>query len=243
MLENVIHHFEMIAGTPHCSFETTGMKEKIIDFSKKNGFSVQEDKAGNLLCQKGNPSICLQSHYDMVCMGDAPTIELVSEAGWLKAKNSSLGADNGMGMAIMMTMMETHEHLECLFTNDEEVGLIGANNLELQLKATKLLNLDSEEENGVFIGCAGGVDIFGKTSLSWLPICDHCYVYEVLVDDLPGGHSGVDIDKNIPSALKVLASALVDNDCALVEIEGGERNNSIPKRARAIIVSKKGVYM
>ena len=233
-----MNHFKRIVVTPHCSLETGRMKEMLTTFARQHGFLVHEDEAGNLLCQKGNPTLCLQSHYDMVCMGDAPTIELVEKDGWLKAKNSSLGADNGMGMAIMMAMMERHENLECLFTNDEEVGLIGANNLTLQIHSSRLLNLDSEEENGVFIGCAGGVDIFGTMALEWENIPEGWGIYEMIVDNLPGGHSGVDIAKNIPSALKILGSALVENECVLLELEGGERNNSIPKRARALVASK-----
>ncbi|PID48253.1 MAG: aminoacyl-histidine dipeptidase [Proteobacteria bacterium] len=238
MYEKTIKHFEKIASIPHCSFETEKMALHVKEFAKNLGFEVKEDKAGNILCQKGNPNVCLQSHYDMVCMGKAPQIELFKEDGWLRAKDSSLGADNGMGMAIMMAMMEKHDNLECLFTNNEEVGLIGANNLDLNIKSTNLLNLDSEEEGEVIIGCAGGVDIFGRIDTEKTKLDSKLNVYEVNVSGLDGGHSGIDIAKNVPNAIKVLASILVENDCFLVDIKGGERNNSIPQKAYAKVLSK-----
>ncbi len=238
MYKQTLQHFETIASIPHCSFEADGLKEYIKKYAIKCGFSVQEDKVGNVLCQKGEPKVCLQAHYDMVCMGKAPKIELFEEDGWLRAKDSSLGADNGMGMAMMMAMMSRHESLECLFTSDEEVGLLGAEGLELEIKSKNLLNLDSEEEDEVIIGCAGGVDIFGRISLEKIE-CDAKDIYEISLSGYEGGHSGIDIAKNIPNAMKVLVSYLLKNDCTLLEFSGGERNNSIPQTAKALILSDK----
>ncbi|MBT0784852.1 M28 family peptidase, partial [Campylobacter upsaliensis] len=126
---------------------------------------VSVDNAGNIRAYKGNPKICLQSHYDMVCMGEAPNIQMYEENGYLKAKNSSLGADNGIGVSLMMQALKDFENIECLFTNDEEVGLCGANNLTHTLISNKLLNLDHESDDEVVIGCAGGVDIFANLDL------------------------------------------------------------------------------
>ena len=100
-MKNIFEHFKMISATPRCSFKADLMREKIISFAKNLEFIVHVDKVGNVLCQKGNPRICLQSHYDMVCLGDTSTIELIQKGDILRAKNSTLGADNGMGMAIM----------------------------------------------------------------------------------------------------------------------------------------------
>lgn len=235
MYQKVINHFKTITSIPHCSFQTSDLAKHIIKHAKEFNFTILSDDAGNILCKKGSPKICLQSHYDMVCIGEAPNIDIYEEDGWLKAKNSSLGADNGMGVAIMMALMQTQDNLECLFTNDEEVGLLGAQNLNLNIESKNLLNLDSEEEDEVVIGCAGGVDIFGKISAQKTNLHETFDIYEIVVDGLSGGHSGVDISKNIPSAIKILASTIVENSCKIIKIEGGERNNSIPKRAYALV--------
>jgi dipeptidase D len=235
----VLDYFKIITATPRCSFKTDKMKEKIIEIAKRLKYSVHCDKSGNILCQKGKPKICLQSHYDMVCVGDFENIELLEKNGILKAKNSTLGADNGMGMAIMFSCMEKFDNLECLFTNDEEVGLIGATNLELNLSSDKLLNLDGEEACDIYVGCAGGIEVISKLSLEYLPLNDDDVVYEVSIKDLPGGHSGVDIDKGIDSAIKILAKELVKHDLKLLYVEGGEFRNSIPKSAKAVVATSK----
>lgn len=237
MYKKTIENFEKIVQIPHCSFETSELAKFIINYAKECGFSTKEDEAGNILCQKGSPDVCLQSHYDMVCMGKAPKIETMIEDNWMSAKDSSLGADNGMGVAIMLSMMSKHQNLECLFTNNEEVGLLGAENLELEIKSQNLLNLDSEEADEVVIGCAGGVDIFGDIDATTSEINENLQAYEVSISGLDGGHSGVDIAKNIPNAIKLLANVLANNDCKIVSIEGGERINSIAKYAKATIFS------
>ena len=237
-MERIEEHFRTITAIPRCSFHTTQMKEYIKTFATSLGFDVQEDNAGNVLCRKGNPKICLQAHYDMVCIGDTRCIEIVVEENRLKAKNSTLGADNGMGMAIMFWAMEQHANLECLFTADEEVGLLGAMQFRMPLKASYLLNLDAEEEGEIYIGCAGGVDIIASLKLNFTPLSDEMYVYEISAFDFLGGHSGVDIDKKIPSAIKALAYELLSHDLVLISLTGGERRNAIPKSATAIVASK-----
>ncbi len=125
-MSKVLDYFKEITATPRCSFKTSIMQEKIKKIAKNLGYLVSVDRSGNVLCQKGVPKVCLQSHYDMVCLGDVANIELIEKNRVLSAKNSTLGADNGMGMAIMFACMEKFCNLECLFTNNEEVGLIGA---------------------------------------------------------------------------------------------------------------------
>lgn len=236
-MEKILEHFKKISSIPHCSFEADLLKEEIISFSKRNDFEVFEDKEKNILCKKGTPKIALQAHYDMVCIGEAPCIKLVQEKNILKAKNSSLGADNGMGMAIMFSMMEKYSDIECLFTSNEEVGLLGASNLELQLSSNKLLNLDGEQEDEVYVGCAGGVDIVCTCKVQTAEVSADLSVYKVSISGLKGGHSGVDIDKGIPSAIKVLAQELYAKEVKIIDIYGGEMRNSIPKNAYAIIAS------
>ena len=229
-LKEVLENFIKITKIPHCSENTEELRKFLENYAKNLGYQVKTDKAGNLLASKNSPKICFQAHLDMVCVGDAPNIEVIEENGYLKAKNSSLGADNGIGIAIMMYLMKKYDDLEFLFTNDEEIGLIGAKNLELKIKSKYLLNLDSEDDNVIIIGCAGGVDVNVKYPLKKYKIKGS--VGRVSVENLPGGHSGVDIDKHIPNAIVELIFK-VEN---LVFIKGGERRNSIPVNAYALEV-------
>lgn len=233
-MQEVIEHFKEFSKIPHCSFETEKMRDFLVDFAKSCGCEVSVDSVGNIHAYKGTPKVCLQSHYDMVCMGVAPKVEIYEEEGYLKAKDSSLGADNGIGCAIMMEALRKFEHIECLFTNDEEVGLVGANGLEHSLKSKKLLNLDHEHDTEVTIGCAGGVDI--HTKMVYEEVEREGEVYEVEVYGFKGGHSGVDILSNPTSSIKTLASFIKRNNGEIVSFSGGERINSIPKYAKARVI-------
>ena len=232
-MQNIINNFKKICEIPHCSFDTKQMQEFLINYAKDKGFIVNVDKTGNIHCIKGNPKICLQSHYDMVCMGDAPKIDLIEEKNIIKAKNSSLGADNGIGISIMMSAMDNFENLECLFTNDEEVGLIGANNLEHKIKSKKLLNLDHESDDEVIIGCAGGVDI--HASINFEKEEGYGDIYELKAINFKGGHSGINIIDNVKNSIKEMAKFIKINNGKIIHFEGGERINSIPKYAKALV--------
>lgn len=236
----VIEIFKEITTVPRCSGTFEPFINYVKQFALKNNYICKVDNANNILCYKENSIIklCLQSHYDMVCLEDGKIPTIIEEDGYLKAKDSTLGADNGIGCAYMLALMEEGANLELLFTSDEEVGLIGANNIEFELQASKMLNLDSEAQGEICIGCAGGVDIFGINNKGeYLKNKDKKELYEITIDNLDGGHSGVDIDKNIPNALKLMAKTIKECDADLLDISGGERINSIPKSARAIIVS------
>ena len=237
-MKSVIELFEEISAIPRCSYESDRLKNYLVDYSKKFGFEAKVDKAGNVLCKKGEPKVCLQSHYDMVCLGDAPKVELVYDESILRAKNSTLGADNGMGVAIMLYCMQKYNNLETLFTANEEVGLIGASNLELEITAPNILNIDSEDENAICIGCAGGSDVICEKKINFIPLQNDEKIYKASVVGLPGGHSGVDIDKNIPSSIKVLARFLSEHNCELIDIKAGERRNSIAKNGEAIFTCR-----
>ena len=230
----IIEYFKQITKIPRCSGDTEKMKEFLISFCKEKGYKVKTDMYGNILATSANPKVCFQAHYDMVCIGDYDNIEIVETDGYLKAKNSTLGADNGIGKAIMMALMDEYKDLEFLFTNDEEIGLIGAMNLEVKPKAKKLINLDSEDEN-IYIGCAGGFDVEITLPTKRKPYFGE--VYQIKVDNLPGGHSGVDIDKNYPNAIKEVVKQLKDT-WTLLSIKGGERRNSIPREAEALVISE-----
>lgn len=242
-MEPILEHFKTITKIPRCSMDAVSMKEYIKTFAQSRGYDVLEDDAGNIVCRKGRPEVCLQAHYDMVCIGECAEIRLVQKGSLLKARNSTLGADNGMGMAIMFWAMERNEHLECLFTADEEVGLLGAMQFKMPLHASYLLNLDAEEAGEIYIGCAGGVDVIASLALTYEPLEKDAFVYEIHAFDFLGGHSGVDIDKQIPSAIKALAYELLHHDVRLISINGGERRNAIPKSATAVVASKTPLHI
>ena len=239
-MSKIIEHFKTLTQIPHCSKESDKLLDFLVDFAKVRNYSVEVDEVKNIFISKGSAKLCLQAHYDMVCMGKAPHIETYEEDGWMKAKDSSLGADNGMAIAMMMQLMDKGQELEFLLTSDEEIGLIGANEVAFDLKSKYMLNLDSEDEAEVYIGCAGGADITASKTDTYAEGKGDCY--EVAVKGLVGGHSGVDIDKGIPSAIKVLGEYLFDNNITqLASIYAGERRNSIPANAVAIIRSDKAL--
>jgi len=236
-MSSIIEHFQTLTQIPHCSKITDRLLTFLVNFAKERGYDVEVDDTKNIYLSKGRPTLCLQAHYDMVCMGKAPVLETYIEDGWMKAKEASLGADNGMAIAMMMQLMDEGRELEFLLTADEEVGLIGANEVAFDLQSPYMLNLDSEDEAEVYIGCAGGADITASKQDSYVDGSGECY--EVAVKGLVGGHSGVDIDKGIPSAIKVLGEYLYEHQITqLTSLYAGERRNSIPANAVAIVRSE-----
>jgi dipeptidase D len=210
-------------------------------FASKNEYLCLVDKFNNILCKKENSkaNLCLQNHYDIVCLSDNCVPKIVEEENFLKAENSTLGADNGIGCSYMLSLMTQGYDCEFLFTSDEEIGLIGANNLEHKLNAQYMLNIDSEAEGEICIGCAGGVDFFAKNSSKQIIENNENYqLYEVTVSNLPGGHSGVDIHLNVPNGIKLIAQTIKENNGLILDINGGERINSIPVNVKAIVAFK-----
>jgi len=226
---SVMQHFKRLCTIPHCSYEADAMKVYLVAAAQAYGYAVSVDAAGNVLAKREGAKVTLQAHYDMVCIGSSFPLELHEQEGWLSAVDSTLGADNGMGMAMMLAQMEAGALVDSLFTAEEEVGLLGARGLDLELTTPYLLNLDSEDEGVVTIGCAGGVDIIATRALQRQK--KRLHIYEYHVSGLPGGHSGVDIDKEIPNAISLLFQALCDKKSYIVDVHGGERRNSIPKKA------------
>lgn len=235
-MSRVIELFHEICRIPHCSHQTDEMREYLLEKIKQCQLDYQVDQAGNIVARKGRPTICLQAHYDMVCIGEAAHgVEVVEENGYLSARDSSLGADNGIGVAYMLALMEEGKELEYLFTNDEEVGLVGAKELELEIVSRYLINTDSEKDDDISIGCAGGYDIQAELPLQYGTLLDDVLCYVVNTKDLPGGHSGIDIHRGIPNAIVELAWQLDRMGGKVVSFKGGEKINSIPVQARAII--------
>jgi len=232
-MSKIMEYFQQITQIPHCSYKAGKLKDFIVSFGQERGYETYVDQADNIMIKKPGAKLSLQAHYDMVCVGRAPKLETYVEEGWMYAKESSLGADNGMAIAMMMALMDEGKACEFIFTSDEEVGLIGANALAFKLESPYMLNLDSEDEAEVYIGCAGGVDITARKSYEQKPYHDD--FYEITIGGLPGGHSGVEIHKNIPNALKLFADFLKDKDVKIASLEGGERINSIPVNVKAIV--------
>lgn len=265
-------YFEQICSIPHCSYQAQKLGEFLLEFSKSRGFDTKIDESFNIHAIKGKPKICLQAHYDMVCVGEAPKIELENDGEFLSAKNSTLGADNGIGLAIIMDIMDEAQDLEVLFTSDEEVGLIGANAFGGEICAPALLNLDSEDDSEVIIGCAGGLlaefrrefepcelglgELFSSSvsehlSTGLLSIkgshstsAKNCTqnssnlnanYYELSCEGLEGGHSGMEIAKNIPNAIKELAHFAKNHGANILAMSGGDRDNAIPTWAKALV--------
>lgn len=239
-MSDVIELFKEITKVPRCSKEHKPFIEYIQNFSAQYGYECFTDKVNNILCKKPNSKakLCIQNHYDIVCLIDGTIPEIIEEDGFLKAKDSTLGADNGIGCAYMLSLIKQGYDCEYLFTSDEEIGLIGANDLGFELQSSYMLNIDSEKEGEICIGCAGGVDIFGSFSKKELVPNDKNYnLYEIGISNLQGGHSGVNIDENRPNALKLLAQSIKECGGKLLDFNAGERINSIPASAKAIIAT------
>ncbi len=251
--------FEEICQVPRPSKKEEKILAYLIDFAKRHKLDYKQDKVGNLIITKeaskgyeDRASIVLQSHVDMVCEKndgiehDFNTDPIKPEIvdGWVKAKGTTLGADNGIGVAAQLAILEAndigHGPIECLFTVDEETGLTGAFNLEKGFVESRiLLNLDSEDDGELFIGCAGGIDTMITLPYEKVQAeADHL-PFKVSVTGLKGGHSGDDINKGRSNAIKILNRILWNAEkmfeLRLAEIKGGNLHNAIAREAFASI--------
>lgn len=251
-------HFMAISAIPRPSKKEEKICQFYRDYAKQRGFLYREDEIGNIVIEKPAtpgyetaPKIILQGHIDMVCQKressdhnfDEDPLQLRVEGDWLYATDTTLGADNGIGVAAAIAILEdeTAEHgpLEVLLTVDEEQGMGGVRHLQPHwLKGEYLLNLDSEEEGVCIVGCAGGIDLVLTKPLHFDQEARGLF-YEVTVEGLRGGHSGIDIDQELGNANQLLAELLVDyahqSALRLALFEGGTLRNAIPRSARAIV--------
>lgn len=250
--------FAEISRIPRPSGHEERVARFILERAGELGLTAVQDACGNVLVRKpaslgreGVRSICLQSHLDMVCEKNADKehdflkdpIELVRRDKVLAANGTTLGADNGIGVATSLAIMEdvTLEHgpLEFLFTVEEETGLRGAKNLSPEMVESRtLLNLDSEEEGALYIGCAGGKDTVGVWPLRREAAPAGAVAVRVGARGLRGGHSGLDIDKGLGNAIKLLNRVLLrlsEMGGRLSEIKGGNMRNAIPRECSAVL--------
>lgn len=258
--EPLWHYFEEICRIPRPSKKEGKIAAYLMDFAQKQGLEARQDEAGNVLIKKPAvegmekaPIVVLQSHMDMVCEKNADTrhdferdpIQPYVDGEWVKARGTTLGADDGIGMAAQLALLASddvkHGPLECLFTVDEETGLTGAFALKPGFFDGRiLLNLDSEDEGELFIGCAGGIDTVIEMPVETRKADGGAFALKVTVKGLQGGHSGDDINKGRGNAIKILNRFLWEINekygVALAGMDGGNLRNAIAREAFATIV-------
>jgi len=249
--------FEEISKIPRCSKHEEKIREYLLDFAKQHGLKSKTDKTGNIVISKpassgmeGKPTVILQSHMDMVCEKNSDVdhdftkdpIKFKLNGDILTADGTTLGADDGIGVATTLAILEDntlkHGHIEGLFTVDEETGLTGAFALESDMLTGKImLNIDSEDFGVVTVGCAGGGDSKIKLPLKTQPITGDMENILIKISGLRGGHSGVDAHEQRGNAIKLLARMLwktsQNYDFYLADIKGGDKHNAIPREAYA----------
>ncbi len=252
---SVWNHFADLNAVPRPSKQEERVRQFMLDFARDNNLMSMVDEAGNVIIKKQHTegmqdrkTVILQSHLDMVHQKNNDTdfdfqtegIRMYVEDGFVKADGTTLGADNGLGVAAIMAVLSSidlaHPDIEALFTIDEETGMTGAKNLSTDLlEGTILLNLDTEEDDEIDIGCAGGVDITGIKNYKLQNLGSSNSVYKITVKGLQGGHSGMDIIKGLGNANK-MATRLLDamqkkSEVCIQSLNGGSLRNAIPREA------------
>ncbi len=257
--ETVWHYFEEICNIPHCSKKEERIAQWLIDWAKSKNFGVKLDAIGNIAISKpatpgmeSRKPVVLQGHIDMVCEKnsdvefdfDTMGIQTYIDGDWVKAKGTTLGADNGIGVAMGMAVLDStdiaHPAIELLCTLDEETGLTGANKLGTDLLNGKvLINIDSEIEGTFTIGCAGGINTAGTYKYESMPVpADHsCHL--ITLKGFKGGHSGIEINDGRANAAKLLVRMLNNMsskiDFKLASFNSGNKHNAIPRESFATI--------
>ncbi|MDG3581330.1 aminoacyl-histidine dipeptidase [Galbibacter pacificus] len=258
--EEVWNKFTDLNAVPRPSKKEEQVIAFMLDFGKQLDLETFKDEVGNVIIKKpaspgmeNRKTVVLQSHLDMVHQKNNDTvfdfssqgIEMFVEDGWVKAKGTTLGADNGLGVAAIMAILESktiaHPAIEALFTIDEETGMTGAQGLKEGLLAGDiLLNLDTEEDDEIDIGCAGGIDITASRKYEEETTPEDVTAYKIAVKGLQGGHSGMDIHRGFGNANKIMNRLLFDGfenfGLRIAKIDGGGLRNAIPRESEAIVV-------
>ncbi len=261
--ERLWWYFEELSRIPRCSKNNQGVIHFIEDFAKERNLECKKDGASNIVLVRPAsqgmdhmPRVVLQSHVDMVCEKNRDSrhdfmkdpVPLRIDGEWVRAENTTLGADNGIGVAAMLALLEDETlntgPIECLFTTDEEIGLIGAFALDPSIVEGKILiNLDTGDLGVIYVGCAGGKDSHMKLSLDRKKSSSGMWFGELSVGGLKGGHSGAEIHLGGANALKCMGRALFQIrkriPFSLVAVTGGDKLNAIPREAGAKIAVEK----
>ena len=256
-------YFEEICNIPRLSKDEGRIRQYLLDFAKKNNLESKEDEVGNILIIKppakgmeNRKTVVLQSHMDMVGEKNAdyphnwttdPIIPVIKN-GWVTATGTTLGADDGIGIASQLAILSDENliagKIECLFTVDEESGMTGAINISADsFSGRTLLNLDSEDEGILFIGCAGGMDTVGTMNYKPEVVPDNSLAINISVTGLHGGHSGDEIHKGYGNAVKLMNRLLTEISASykisIAWFDGGNLRNAIPREAFATLVFDK----
>lgn len=253
-------NFAALNSVPRPSKKEEKIIQFMVDFGKNLNLETFTDAVGNVIIKKPaskgmetKKTIVLQGHLDMVHQKNATTdfdfekegINMFIEGDWVKAKGTTLGADNGLGVAAIMAVLSSktiiHPAIEALFTIDEETGMTGAMNLDANILTGEiLLNLDTEEDDEIGIGCAGGLDVTATRNYDEEEIPDNTTAFSISITGLTGGHSGMDIHKGLGNANKILNRLLFDGftnfGLRIAEINGGSLRNAIPRESFAKVV-------
>ena len=255
---NVFRFFDEICKIPRPSKKEEQISSYLQHFGKSRGLETITDAAGNVLIRKAAtagkeqcPTVVLQAHMDMVCEKNADVkhdflhdaIQTYIDGDWIRAKGTTLGADNGIGIAAILAVLDAdnlaHGNIEALFTVDEETGLTGAFALDPNLlKGNILINLDSEDDGELFIGCAGGCDTIATFNYKEELSDERMFFFTVTISGLLGGHSGDDIDKGRANANKLLVNYLnriaEQTTLRIAHIDGGNLRNAIAREASVV---------
>ena len=256
----LFNYFEDICQVPRPSKKEDQIRQFLLGFATEHHLETKCDEIGNVLISKpampgreNAPTVILQTHMDMVGEKNAnkefdfehDPIEPYISGNWIKANGTTLGADCGIGIAAQMAVLTSeeinHGPVECLITVDEETGLTGAFALKSDfMTGSVLLNLDSEDEGEIFIGCAGGIDTIAEFRYMEEKVPENSVAFEFTISGLQGGHSGDDIHKNRGNANKILTrflwSAVRKFDARIAEIDGGNLRNAIAREASAVVI-------
>ena len=260
--ERVCKYFNEILSIPRISKKEDKIVSYLKTFAESNGLEYKTDRVGNVLIRKEattgmehKKGVILQSHLDMVGEKhfdvrhdfDKDPIQAYIEDGWIRAKGTTLGADDSIGIAASMAILESdeipHGPIECLFTVDEESGMTGAFGIQPGfMNGSVLLNLDSEDEGEIFMGCAGGIDTVGRLKYNPKRVKRQHVAFRIWVNGLKGGHSGDEIHKGFGNSIKVLTRFLWNAEkqfgIRICDISGGKARNAIPREAEAVISIK-----
>lgn len=257
------NHFADLNAVPRASKKEERVIAFMKDFGEKLNLETRIDEVGNVIIKKpatpgmeDRKTVVMQSHLDMVHQKNNDTdfdfdtqgIDMFIDGDWVKANGTTLGADNGLGVATIMAVLDSttiaHPAIEALFTIDEETGMTGAMGLKVGLlDGDILLNLDTEEDDEIGVGCAGGVDVTATRSYEEIEVADGKVGFIINVKGLQGGHSGMDIHKGLGNANKIMNRLLFDGftnyGLQIHEIDGGSLRNAIPRESKAIIAIDK----
>ncbi len=258
--QEIWRNFAKLNAVPRPSKQEERIIQFMLDFGKSLNLNTSKDKVGNVLIKKpatpgmeNRKTVVLQSHLDMVHQKNNDTvfdfnsqgIEMYVDGDWVKANGTTLGADNGLGVSAIMGLLEStnieHPALEALFTIDEETGMTGAMGLEPNfLSGDILLNLDTEDDDELSVGCAGGIDITALRTYKSEQVDNSKTAYKLVVNGLNGGHSGMDINKGLGNANKIMNRLLFDGfanfGLRISSLEGGSLRNAIPRESQAFVV-------